>query len=677
MKKGIKLFKLYLTFFIKRNKILLFLSLICSIISSVLLYFITKIPFFLFVFFPTLILLSFNSKLFKNFTTLSKILILIFSSILLLYIFSILASFILQKGIFLSLVIFFYSILFNLFSILLYFIFKFILKNEYLYLSFALLLSFITSILADSVIVSLIVFSFSIFVFFIAYYILSTNTGLRFNTKTIFFILLVIIAIISFFLVQISSNNKEGNLLTERLFKFDFNDQVNLKSDYKFKGTLLFIAKLDRSKLLKAVSYPEFSREKGFYFKDRDLPFPLELIDKIWEDHSYIKGERVDENIMVYNLNLKEGIVFGPNEPYKIIPYMKIQTSKFSSIFSEYSRSLVISNLDDISFSIDNLSKQDYLRYTFTDKKDPYIEEFIEKYKDYYQSKKDFIIFFYNYFKKNYFYSISTSQKEGYEGILSFLFKTKKGYCTHFASTYALLLRYYGIPARVVGGFKAIEDNKILDYYRFYDFNAHSWVEIYTDEYGWIAVDPTSDRVDEDEMLPFEKPLDQDESSLLEEILKIENDLVPARSKLEDISNKDKKDQKIPFENFIFIISILIILLLLFILKDYITIFISLIFPEFITKSLIIYIKRIAKLLKKDFITAEQLKDLKIYLDPVHTHKHFDDFALIYNNIMFAQSFKIKSFINKNYSKLAYESYLKIVKDIKRINKINDKEIID
>lgn len=72
-----------------------------------------------------------------------------------------------------------------------------------------------------------------------------------------------------------------------------------------------------------------------------------------------------------------------------------------------------------------------------------------------------------------------------------FLFKSKKGNCEYFASAGAVLLRYAGVPARLVTGFLAGEWNQ---YGRFYDIRqseAHAWVEAYVPGQGWVTLDPT------------------------------------------------------------------------------------------------------------------------------------------------------------------------------------------
>ena len=75
----------------------------------------------------------------------------------------------------------------------------------------------------------------------------------------------------------------------------------------------------------------------------------------------------------------------------------------------------------------------------------------------------------------------------------AFLFKTKTGYCQHFAGAMAVLLRFNGIPARVAVGFTTGE--KVDDgTYVVTRNDAHAWVEAYFPGVGWVPFDPTPGR---------------------------------------------------------------------------------------------------------------------------------------------------------------------------------------
>lgn len=73
----------------------------------------------------------------------------------------------------------------------------------------------------------------------------------------------------------------------------------------------------------------------------------------------------------------------------------------------------------------------------------------------------------------------------------SFLFEDRIGYCQQFSGAMALMLRMTGIPTRVVSGFSPGSRNRDTGEYRVRDLDAHSWVEVYFSDIGWVTFDPT------------------------------------------------------------------------------------------------------------------------------------------------------------------------------------------
>jgi protein-glutamine gamma-glutamyltransferase len=73
-----------------------------------------------------------------------------------------------------------------------------------------------------------------------------------------------------------------------------------------------------------------------------------------------------------------------------------------------------------------------------------------------------------------------------------FLFHTRQGFCGHFASAFAMLMRAGGVPARVVTGYQGGEWNPIGGYLLVRRSDAHAWVEVWEDDRGWVRVDPTA-----------------------------------------------------------------------------------------------------------------------------------------------------------------------------------------
>ncbi|MDH3462327.1 MAG: DUF3488 and transglutaminase-like domain-containing protein [Acidimicrobiia bacterium] len=68
------------------------------------------------------------------------------------------------------------------------------------------------------------------------------------------------------------------------------------------------------------------------------------------------------------------------------------------------------------------------------------------------------------------------------------------GYCEQFAASMAVLGRSLGIPSRVVWGFTpgdVVTQSNGTEAIVVRDRNAHSWVEMWMDGFGWVKFDPT------------------------------------------------------------------------------------------------------------------------------------------------------------------------------------------
>ena len=72
-----------------------------------------------------------------------------------------------------------------------------------------------------------------------------------------------------------------------------------------------------------------------------------------------------------------------------------------------------------------------------------------------------------------------------------FLFDARSGYCQQYSGAMALLLRMAGIPTRVATGFTAGSLDRKAKEYVVRDLDAHSWVEAWFPELGWVTFDPT------------------------------------------------------------------------------------------------------------------------------------------------------------------------------------------
>lgn len=87
--------------------------------------------------------------------------------------------------------------------------------------------------------------------------------------------------------------------------------------------------------------------------------------------------------------------------------------------------------------------------------------------------------------------AVSFESLGGMDPVEAFLTQSKQGYCTHFATTLALMVRTIGLPARVASGFHFNGVPDASNAYRIYEYNAHAWTEIYFPQYGWVIFDAT------------------------------------------------------------------------------------------------------------------------------------------------------------------------------------------
>ena len=73
-----------------------------------------------------------------------------------------------------------------------------------------------------------------------------------------------------------------------------------------------------------------------------------------------------------------------------------------------------------------------------------------------------------------------------------FLLNTREGFCEHYASSFVVLMRAAGIPARVVTGYLGGDWNNTANYLLVRQSDAHAWAEVWLEDRGWVRVDPTS-----------------------------------------------------------------------------------------------------------------------------------------------------------------------------------------
>ncbi|MBE5948580.1 MAG: hypothetical protein E7261_06060 [Lachnospiraceae bacterium] len=96
-------------------------------------------------------------------------------------------------------------------------------------------------------------------------------------------------------------------------------------------------------------------------------------------------------------------------------------------------------------------------------------------------------------FLSDYVYTTTPgSIPKGKDVVEYFLFESKQGYCTYFATVAAILGRCVGIPTRYVQGY-LLNVDRMGNYgsYSVKEDQAHVWIESYIEGVGWLTFEPT------------------------------------------------------------------------------------------------------------------------------------------------------------------------------------------
>ena len=164
-------------------------------------------------------------------------------------------------------------------------------------------------------------------------------------------------------------------------------------------------------------------------------------------------------------------------------------------------------------------------------------DNLLERYRKGTANESDIIKAVKNYIMKDTTYTLSPGKTPSDRDTVEyFLMENKKGYCTYYATAAVLLLRSVGIPARYVEGMYVPKevmaectDGKEISVV---DKNAHAWVEVYTDNYGFVPLEVTPG-MGEDEA---------EESDVTNEELDQGKTTNPTDSQ----DDKDNKDKEVP-----------------------------------------------------------------------------------------------------------------------------------
>lgn len=118
------------------------------------------------------------------------------------------------------------------------------------------------------------------------------------------------------------------------------------------------------------------------------------------------------------------------------------------------------------------------------------------------------------YREQPFVYTLSPGLLQG-DAIDQFLFETRRGFCEHYAGSFALLMRLAGIPSRVVIGYQGGEKNPHAEHWVVRQSDAHAWTEVWLPKLGWWRIDPTAAVAPERIERPINAALSQDSDRVI------------------------------------------------------------------------------------------------------------------------------------------------------------------
>ncbi|SEH97116.1 Transglutaminase-like superfamily protein [Rheinheimera pacifica] len=145
----------------------------------------------------------------------------------------------------------------------------------------------------------------------------------------------------------------------------------------------------------------------------------------------------------------------------------------------------------------------------------PQTQQFAYQLKQQYPQSHELVQALAEHFSRQPFYYSLTPPRLGSNSIDAFLFDSHTGFCSHYASASAVILRHAGIAARVVGGYQGGNWHPQQGYLAVRQREAHAWVE-YLHNGVWQPFDPTAAVAPERILDSLDSALPEDQRALLD-----------------------------------------------------------------------------------------------------------------------------------------------------------------
>lgn len=321
-----------------------------------------------------------------------------------------------------------------------------------------------------------------------------------------------------------------GGLLRPTLFRFDFADVISLEGEIQLSRDLVMIYREDQpppDRLLRRYVLSGYSPRRGFYRLDAEKePSPAPPLSVREAATSVLPGRREDvraDHLVsqeYYIVNFDPDAFLSVAEPLIVRERVQPSRSSFNSSYAVRSERPEAGEaaLRMVEWPADLPPEW---RSVYVDTPVPagvaqLAREITAEVEGYYETVRALE----RHLLEEYYYSLVPGDALDGDQLSHFLFESRRGYCSYFAFSMALMARSLGIPARVAAGFFIVPEGGMLGFHPIRGDMAHAWVEVYFPGFGWIEFDPTSQTLAPGEVISADYQIDREQlAALVEEIL--------------------------------------------------------------------------------------------------------------------------------------------------------------
>ncbi len=313
-----------------------------------------------------------------------------------------------------------------------------------------------------------------------------------------------------------------GGLLASDMFRFDFSDVLSLEPEISLNAELTMLYREDGPAVLRYLrryTLSGWDDNNGFFrdgeneslFDAAPIPITLPKGPRSWPEGKSLA--RVNLRQEYYLVALDPESFFALNYPVSVEPWTIWDDASFTRAYAVESR---VSEAGPWEL-MDSGSGNE--KYFLKGGDNPYFIKLAEDITEGLDDRWSKAAAIERWFHENYYYSLNPGLAPDGDQLGWFLNESRRGYCSYFAFAMTRICRAAGIPARVSVGFLTDPDTSTLGFTPVRSDQAHAWVEVWFDEYGWITFDPTSDVMAPGEDYPFQFISPDEWLHLIEEVL--------------------------------------------------------------------------------------------------------------------------------------------------------------